>query len=156
MRFFNLFRKTYHYFRTSYIILSIQNIGEGNYFDDNITIHRPENLKIGSDNYFGKNTLLIAHGSIELGNTIAIAADCKFITRNHIYKDKDTPIADQDYQYKPIKIGDNCWFGYNVIVLPGVTLGKSCIIAAGSVVTKSFQDYSVIAGVPAKFIKQNI
>tara|TARA_Y200000002_G_scaffold379883_1_gene390136 strand:+ start:19117 stop:19575 length:459 start_codon:yes stop_codon:yes gene_type:complete len=150
-----MFKRLYCNIRTSYLILSINQIGKGNIFDDNITIHRPENLKIGDKNFFGKNTYLIAHGEIEFGNSVAIASDCKFITRNHIYKNKDIPISDQSYEYKSIKISDNCWFGFNVIVLPGVTLGKGCIIAAGSVVTKSFQDYSIIAGVPAKLIKKN-
>ena len=49
----------------------------------------------------------------------------------------------------PIKVGDNCWFGANVSVLPGVTIGSGCVIAAGSVVTKDVPDNSVAAGVPA-------
>lgn len=53
----------------------------------------------------------------------------------------------------PIKIGDNCWFGANVSVMPGVTIGEGCVIAAGAVVTKDMPANSLIAGVPAKVIK---
>ena len=53
----------------------------------------------------------------------------------------------------PIKIGDNCWFGANVSVMPGVTIGAGCVIAAGTVVTKDMPENSLIAGVPAKVIK---
>ena len=49
----------------------------------------------------------------------------------------------------PIKVGDNCWFGGNVVVLAGVTIGPGCVIAAGSVVTKDIPANSVVAGVPA-------
>lgn len=153
-KFFTICKNFLIYLDTSSLLLTIQNRGKGNIFDKNITINRPKNLKIGNNNFFGKNVYLIAHGKIEIGSQCSIAADCKFITRNHIFKNKKIPIKEQSYEYKPIKIGDDCWFGYNVIVLPGVTLGKGCIVAAGSVVTKSFQDYSVIAGVPARLIKQ--
>lgn len=54
---------------------------------------------------------------------------------------------------KPINIGDNCWFGANVSVMPGVTIGNGCVIAAGSVVNNDVPDNSVVAGVPAKVVK---
>ncbi len=153
-KFFTICKKFLNYVNTTSLISSIQNKGKGNYFDDNITINRPNNLKIGNNNYLGKNLYLIAHGKIEIGNNCSIAADCKFITRNHVFENKNVPINEQTYDYKSIKIGDDCWFGYNVIVLPGVILGKGCVVAAGSVVTKSFEDYSIIAGVPARLIKE--
>ena len=49
----------------------------------------------------------------------------------------------------PIHVGDNCWFGANVSVMPGVTIGSGCVIAAGSVITKDVPDNSLVAGVPA-------
>lgn len=53
----------------------------------------------------------------------------------------------------PIKVGNNCWFGADVSVMPGVTIGAGCVIAAGAVVTKDMPNNSLIAGVPAKVIK---
>ena len=149
-----ILKKINHYIHTNNIISLLHSIGEGNKFDYNVTVHKPEKLKIGNNNFFGQNTYLIANGGIEIGNYCAIAADCKFITRSKEYHNKLIPVNKQPNKYQSIKISDNCWFGYNVIVLPGVTLGKGCIIAANAVVTKSFPEYSVIGGVPAKLIKR--
>ena len=55
---------------------------------------------------------------------------------------------------KPVSIGDGCWIGEKVCILPGVTIGKKCVIGAGSVVTKSIPDYSIAVGNPAKVVKQ--
>ena len=55
---------------------------------------------------------------------------------------------------EPITIGDDCWLGANVTVLPGVTIGKGCTIAAGAVVTKDVPEYSVAMGVPARVVKK--
>ena len=54
----------------------------------------------------------------------------------------------------PITIGDNCWFGANVTVMPGVKIGSGCVIGAGSVVTKDIPDNSLAIGVPARVIKE--
>ena len=54
----------------------------------------------------------------------------------------------------PITVGDNCWFGANVSVMPGVTIGSGCVIAAGSVVTEDVPDNSMAAGVPAVVKKE--
>jgi acetyltransferase-like isoleucine patch superfamily enzyme len=51
-------------------------------------------------------------------------------------------------------IGDDVWIGANAVILPGVTIGKHCVVAAGAVVTKDVPDNSLVAGVPAKLIKQ--
>ena len=104
----NFFKKFFKYLNNAHLIASIKNIGKGNIFEENITIFRPKNLIIGDNNFFGKNLYLVAHGKIEIGSNCGIAADCKFVTRNHIYKDKNTNIDMQSYEYKPIIIGDDC------------------------------------------------
>ena len=55
---------------------------------------------------------------------------------------------------KPVIIGDGCWICARTILLPGVLIGEGCIVAAGAVVTKDVPDNSLVAGVPAKLIKQ--
>jgi acetyltransferase-like isoleucine patch superfamily enzyme len=73
---------------------------------------------------------------------------------SHEFKDLNTPINQQGAKpEEPIVIGNDCWIGTRVIILPGVHLGNKCIVAAGAVVTRSFPDNSIIGGVPAKLIK---
>ena len=89
---------------------------------------------------------------IELGSNVHIVSGCHFVTHDGgvlILRHKKPTLEIT----KPIKVGDNVYIGLNCTILPGVTVGDNVIIAAGSVVTKSIPDNSVVAGVPARIIK---
>ncbi len=81
---------------------------------------------------------------IEIGNNTIFAPGVKIISANH-----NKGNLNKFEKKGSIKIGNNCWLGANAIILPGVELGNNVIVAAGAVVTKSFNDNSLIAGVPA-------
>ncbi|WP_354009557.1 acyltransferase [Endozoicomonas lisbonensis] len=88
-------------------------------------------------------------GKVKIGDYTIIAPNVGIISGNHDINDyrKHNPSS--------VKIGKYCWIGMNSVILPGVTLGDHTVVAAGSVVTKSFTDgYQVIAGNPAKPIKK--
>ena len=94
-------------------------------------------------------------GSITIGKNTFVGPFCGFYTSNHPlnYADRNKGLE----QALSIHIGDNCWIGANVTVLPGVTVGNGCVIAAGSVVTNDLADNAMAAGVPAvvkKYIDQ--
>ena len=89
---------------------------------------------------------------ITIGENVFITDGCKFITHDGGTLLFRKQVPDLEIT-KPIIIGNNVYFGNNVIVLPGVTIGNNVIIGAGSVVTKSIPDNVVVAGVPAKIIK---
>lgn len=91
-----------------------------------------------------------ALNGIELGKNFLFAPGVKLISSNHDFADKSL-VAKAD----PIRIGDNVWLGAGAIVLPGVSIGSNVVVGAGSVVTKSFPDNVVIAGNPARIIREN-
>jgi len=91
-----------------------------------------------------------AMNGIVLGNNVLLGPGVKLISASHNLCDFD--IHDPA---DPIVIGDNCWLGADAIVLPGVRLGNHVVVAAGSVVTKSFPESDILlAGVPARMIKK--
>lgn len=89
------------------------------------------------------------NGHIYLGKGCYIAPNVGIITANHKLDN-----LDEHEEGKDVILGENCWVGMNSVILPGIVLGNKTIVAAGSVVTKSFPDGNVvIGGVPAKIIK---
>ena len=76
-------------------------------------------------------------------------------SENHgIDPELNIPYMDQTLTSKPVEIGDGCWIGEKVCIMPSVTIGKKSIIGSGSIVTKSIPEYCIAVGSPAKVIKQ--
>lgn len=86
---------------------------------------------------------------VYIGDNTIFAPGVKIISSNH----KIGEITEH-VKGKPIKIGSNCWIGANSVILPNVELGDNVVVGAGSIVTKSFSENTVIAGNPAKIIKK--
>ncbi len=91
-----------------------------------------------------------AMNGIHVGRNLWVGPGVKIISANH-----DPCDYARHIKTNPIKIGDDCWLGSNCVILPGVELGDHTIVAAGAVVTKSFDEGDImLAGVPAKIIKR--
>lgn len=109
-------------------------------------VHIAENVILGLH-----NTII---GPVSIGKNSIIAQNVVLSGLNHTYTDISVPIKNQKETTAPIVIQEDCWIGANVVVVAGVTIGKHCIVAAGSVVTKSVPAYSIVGGNPAKILKQ--
>ncbi len=84
----------------------------------------------------------------------ALANGCLVTDGNHRFDDPDRPVPWQGFTSKgPVTIGDNVWFGANVVVTSGVTIGRRSVIGANSVVTEDVPAFSIAAGSPARVIK---
>lgn len=112
-------------------------------------------LKIGNHCYIGSHFCVLVGADIIIGNDVLIASYATIVSENHgINPESETPYMDQQLECKPVIIGDGSWIGDDVKILPGVTIGRKCILGAGCVVTHSIPDYSIVAGVPARIIKK--
>lgn len=110
-------------------------------------------IKIGNSVGIGEFAYLGGAGGLEIGDDCIVGQYLSCHPENHNYQNKEDLIRRQGVSRKGIKIGANCWIGSKVTFLDGVEVGSGSVIAAGSVVTKSFPDNSVIGGIPAKLIK---
>lgn len=112
-------------------------------------------IHIGTGTWIGKNCSIASINRIEIGNNVLFAGYVHITDHSHGYENIDQPIAPQKLISKgPVIIEDDCWLGFNCEILSGVHIGKHCIIAARAVVTKNVPPYSIVAGNPAKIIKQ--
>jgi acetyltransferase-like isoleucine patch superfamily enzyme len=106
-----------------------------------------------------KNTIIgdfcniYGQGGCRIGEEVMIASCVQIVPNQHTFKDIDKSIMFQENIAKGIEISKGSWIGTNVVILDDVTIGKNSIIGAGSVVNKNVDDFTVVAGVPAKVIK---
>ena len=128
--------------------------GKNVVIDDHVWIQCPERLLIGDDCRIHRMTYLDAIGGIEIGSHSGISSGTQIYTSNHRYKDKNNLYYYQGYDLAKVVIEEDVWIGAGSLILAGVTLKQGTIVAAGSVVTKDSEPYSVIAGVPARKIGQ--
>lgn len=110
-------------------------------------------IKIGNSSAIGAQSFISGQGGINIGDNVIMGPGVKIFSENHNFYDLNIPIRLQGVSRRGVNIGNDCWIGANTIILDGVTIGNGVVIAAGSVVTKSVEDYSVVAGVPAKLLK---
>ena len=109
-------------------------------------------VTIGNHTRVGIHCTVI--GPVCIGNHVNLAQGITVTALNHNFADSNRKIDEQGISTKPVVIGDDVWIGANAVILPGVTIGRHVVVAAGAVVTKDVPDYSLVAGVPAKEIKK--
>lgn len=126
--------------------------GTGSYVEPTISFDYGFNIHVGKNFYVNFNSIFLDTCPITIGDNCMFGPNAQLYTATHPLH----PVKrNSGLEYgKPITIGDNVWFGGNVVVTPGVMLGDNVVVAAGSVVTKSFPENCVIGGNPAKIIKE--
>ena len=111
-------------------------------------------IAIGNYNYFNRNLMIDACGYVEVGDRNMFGPDVYITDANHQFGGGAAPHT-LPMDIGKVKIGNHCWIGAGAIILKNVELGDGCVVGAGAVVTKSFPSGSVIAGVPARLIRQS-
>ena len=150
-----------------------KNIG----FQERVNLIDSHNISIGSNSNFGTLSCLCANGngSIEIGegmacnrnvfinagsgfikieNNVMIGPNSVLRASNHDHSSIELPMKSQGHIPGSILIKNDVWIGANVVITSNVTIGEGTIVAAGSVVTKDLDEFSIYGGVPAKLIRQ--
>ena len=121
---------------------------------DNGITYNPK-IIIGDGTWIGKHSSLAAIDRVEIGKNVLFAGYVHITDHSHGYEDINMPISRQRLITKgPVIIEDQCWLGFSCEILSGVHIGRHSIVAARAVVTKDVPPYSIVAGNPAKVVKQ--
>tara|TARA_Y100001978_G_scaffold164979_1_gene152193 strand:+ start:167 stop:757 length:591 start_codon:yes stop_codon:yes gene_type:complete len=134
--------------------------GNNSYYGFDCKIYASElsRVKVGSNVTFNSNVMVNARGkgSIYIGNNVLIGPNVVLRSCNHSFKNISEPIIKQGMTEGKIIIEDNVWIGSNCVILPKCKIGEGSIVAAGAVVTSDVESYSIVGGIPAKFIKSRV
>lgn len=110
---------------------------------------------IGDGTWIGKHASIASIDCVEIGKNVLFAGYVHITDHSHGYEDISLPIKPQPLVSKgPVIIEDDCWLGFSCEILSGVHIGKHSVVAARAVVTKHVPPYSIVAGNPARIVKQ--
>ncbi|GJN71048.1 trimeric LpxA-like protein [Purpureocillium lilacinum] len=126
-------------------------VGKAPFIEPPLNIDYGCNISIGDGFYSNFNLVILDCGMVKIGNRVLFGPFVSIFAATH-----ETGVQSRrdGVEYASfVTIGDDCWIGGNVTIMPGVTIGKGCTIGAGSVVTKDIPDFSVAIGSPAKVVK---
>ena len=139
----------------------IGEIGENGFLQGPIHFHYGKHTKIGKNLFANFNFTVQDDAEVTIGDNCNFGPNATIVTPIHpmvaserrLMLDKDGNPKRFCYA-KPVHIGNDCWFGANVVVCPGVTIGDNCVIGAGSVVTRDIPSNSFAAGDPCRVIRE--
>ena len=113
-------------------------------------------LRIGDRCVIGRGSHVVAHRSTEIGDDVFTGPYVYITDQNHSYADPEVPIGRQWPSNTSVSIGSGSWLGAGAIILPGARIGRNVVVAAGSVVRGVVPDRCVVAGVPAKIVREYV
>lgn len=116
--------------------------------------HLQPHISIGNNFHSTRNLTIQCAGNVTIGENVLVASDVFIIDYNHGMNAETANYLDNPLIVCEVAIGDGTWIGNNAVILPGVHIGKKCIIGGEGVVTKDIPDYSLAVGNPAKVIKK--
>ena len=120
-------------------------IGKGSSVFMSCRFDTPGQLSIGANSTINRGCRLDSRGSLTIGDNVSMSTDVIVLTASH-----DIQASDFAGFNSPVTIGDYVFIGTRAMILPGVTLGKGCVIAAGAVVSRDVSPYTIVGGVPAR------
>lgn len=131
---------------------TLRSCGSSVTIDRRVFIWGAQQLDMGNHVEINGYTAIYAAGGVRINDNVLIGANCVITSVSHA-ADAIDPHERHQVTFAPVELKDNCWLGAGSVVLPGVTIGKNSIVAAGSVVTKDIPDNCICAGAPAKIMR---
>jgi len=135
--------------------------GEGSFMQGPIFLHYGKHTRVGKRCFFNYNLTIQDDAMVTIGDDCNFGPNTTIVTPIHpMLADERKLMLNEEGKptrmcyAKPVVIGSDCWFGANTVVCPGVTIGKGCVIGAGSVVTRDIPDNCFAAGVPCRVIRE--
>lgn len=136
-----------HHIRRFFYRLAGMKIGSGSTIHTRATFYNPSNISIGRDTIIGEGVVLDGRASLTIGDHVDFASEVMIYNSQHDLENEDFHAVSES-----VKIDDYVFIGPRAIILPGVTIGKGAVVAAGAVVTKDVTPFEIVGGVPAKVI----
>lgn len=133
-------------------------IGERSQLEHNVylkAVTDSARIELGRGVFVGCNSEFDISEILQIGDNVLIAPGC-FITDHNHRRAGVATIASQGCESQAVRIEDDVWLGAHVIILPGITIGRGAIVAAGAVVTEDVEAMSIVAGVPARKVSSRI
>jgi acetyltransferase-like isoleucine patch superfamily enzyme len=128
-------------------------IGEKCMVQDGALLNASEGfVHVGDRTWIGPFCVIYGNGGVKIGRDVMIAAHSCITSVGHRHDDLRVPMMSQGIDVAAVKIEDDVWIGMNCTILPGVTVGRGAIVAAGAVVRTDVQPYTIVGGVPARVI----
>ncbi|OIN90270.1 hypothetical protein AUJ42_03375 [Candidatus Collierbacteria bacterium CG1_02_44_10] len=136
-----------HFIRKLIYLIAGIKLGRSSTFHMGARFYQPKNISIGEDTIIGDHAFIDGRARVSIGSHTDIASQLMIYNSEH-----DLDSLDFNAIEEPVTIGDYCFIGPRVIIMPGVKIGDGAVVAGGAVVTKDVPNGSIVGGVPAKLI----
>ncbi len=139
-------------YRFEYWRRRLQGLGDGTNFYGRVVIYNPQNVTVGANSTLNEGVIIIAKTEgIHIGNHVRISANVLIAGTG---LDTDNWSVPYKHVSKPVDIEDGVWIGSGAQIMPGIRLGRQCVVAAGAVVTRDVEPSTIVAGVPARIVSK--
>jgi acetyltransferase-like isoleucine patch superfamily enzyme len=157
-------------------------LGSGSYLDERVYIHACPNgveigagtivmhgavlhvynfrhlpnagIRIGRDSLIGEYSVIRGQGGVTIGDRVYTSPMTQILAVDHVFDDPERPFVEQGITARGIEIEDDVWIGSGAVVTDGVRIGRGSVVAAGAVVSSDVPPHTVVAGVPARVVRQ--
>jgi acetyltransferase-like isoleucine patch superfamily enzyme len=140
--------------KASFLRLVGARVGRHVVFYPGVWIAPGRNLVLGDDVDLAVGVIVTTSGGVEIGARTLVGYRAQILSANHMIPNARARIFEGGHEKRRVVIGADAWIGGSAVILPGVTVGEGAVVAAGSVVTRDVEPFTIVAGIPARFVRR--